>query len=152
MAELAELSLLEFKLVKAIHLARSISEDASIFEQAAEHVPDLERQIARAGQIIDARALSSDEASAYINDVLVELKGENADSEAFTTRRSPAAENSPMNSDAEISLLPGGSDTTSVKNGSDVSVADGMAILNITGVKKEKKDEEEFPDFDEQED
>jgi hypothetical protein len=39
-----------------------------------------------------------------------------------------------------------------VKNGSDVSVADGMAILNITTVKKEKKDEEEFPDFDEQED
>ena len=152
MAELAELSLLEFKLVKAIHLARSIAEDASIFEQAAEHVPDLERQIARAGLVIDARALSSDEASAYINDVLVELKGENADSEAFTTCRSPAAENSPMNSDAEISLLPGGSDTTSVKNGSDVSVADGMAILNITGVKKEKNDEEEFPDFDEQED
>jgi hypothetical protein len=139
-------------LVKAIHLARSISEDASIFEQAAEHVPDLEHQIARAGLVIDSRALSSDEASAYINDMLVELKGENADIEAFTTRRSPAAENSPMNSDAEISLLPGGSDTTSVKNGSDVSVADGVAILNITGVKKEKNDEEEFPDFDEQED
>ena len=89
MAELAELSLVEFRLVKAIHSARSVSKDASIFEQAAEHVPDLEHQIARAGLVIDSRALSSDEASAYINDVLVELKGENADIEAFTTRRSP---------------------------------------------------------------
>jgi len=147
MAELAELSLDDFKMVKAIYLAKKLGEDTSMFEQSVEHLGDLPEQVARAGLIIDSRGISDDEARAYVHDMLLEMKATDmVPNDAYTTRRSPAAEYSPMNSDAEISLLPGGSDTTSVKNGSDVSVADGMEILNI---KEEQQDiNGDLPDFD----
>jgi len=141
MAELAELSLPEFKMVKAIYLGKKLGEDTSVFEQSVEHLADLPEQLARSGLVIDSRGLSDDEARAYVHDMLLEMKATDlADNGAFTTRRSP---NSSLESGANLPSLHAGSETTSGRDGSDISAADAMSDLKLITVK-----EEELPDFD----
>ena len=140
MAELAELSLDDFKMVKAIYLAKKLGEDTSMFEQSVEHLGDLPEQVARAGLIIDSRGLSDDEARAYVHDMLLEMKATDmVPNDAYTTRRSP---NSSIGSDASLPSLHCGSETTSGRNGSDVNIEDAMKNQNSITVK-----EESLPDF-----
>ena len=110
MAELAELSLDDFKMVKAIYLAKKLGEDTAMFEQSVEHLGDLPEQVARAGLIIDSRGISDDEARAYVHDMLLEMKATDmVANDAYTTRRSP---NSSIGSDASLPSLHCGSETT----------------------------------------
>ncbi len=140
MAELAELSLDDFKMVKAIYLAKKLREDTAMFEQSVEHLGDLPEQVARAGLIIDSRGLSDDEARAYVHDMLLEMKATDmVPNDAYTTRRSP---NSSIGSDASLPSLHCGSETTSGRNGSDVNIEDAMKNQNSITVK-----EESLPDF-----
>ena len=140
MAELAELSLDDFKMVKAIYLAKKLGEDTAMFEQSVEHLGDLPEQVARAGLIIDSRGLSDDEARAYVHDMLLEMKATDmVPNDAYTTRRSP---NSSIGSDASLPSLHCGSETTSGRNGSDVNIEDAMKNQNSITVK-----EESLPDF-----
>ena len=127
MAELAELSLQEFKMVKAIYLGKKLGEDTSVFEQSVEHLAHLPEQLARAGLVIDSRGLSDDEARAYVQDMLVEMKATDLDdNDAFITRRSP---NSSMEAGTSRPSLHAGSETTSGRNGSDVSIDMVAAVI-----------------------
>ena len=140
MAELAELSLDDFKMVKAIYLAKKLGEDTAMFEQSVEHLGDLPEQVARAGLIIDSSGISDDEARAYVHDMLLEMKATDmVPNDAYTTRRSP---NSSIGSDASLPSLHCGSETTSGRNGSDVNIEDAMKNQNSITVK-----EESLPDF-----
>ena len=90
------------------------------------------------------RSASSDIAAAYAANAGGQHAGEIAEGNtdnAFVNRRSPSPEGDGSN--GLRSPLHVGSDSSSRSgNESDVSVTDGMDILNITGVKKEKHDKE----------
>jgi hypothetical protein len=71
--------------------------------------------------------------------------------DAFTSRRSPCSSHEDAPSVDAAPRNP--STTTDGRDGSDVSVADAMETqLHVVAGKEENKDEEEFPDFEEQED
>ena len=155
MAGEEEISLVNFKMLKALCLSIRLGKDGTKFRDAVAGLTDVDACLARVNDIVGRHEISDGEANAYIEDMLEDMGiPETAVKDEPPSPSLPdfGHYRSPCSSPASAASMPAApknpSITTDGRDGSDVSVADALHDMQI----KEKKDEEEFPDFDEQED
>ena len=144
-----EISLVNFKMLKALCLSIRLGKDGTKFRDAVTGLTDVDACLARVNEIVGRHEISDGEANAYIEDMLEDMgipetavKDEPPSPSLpdFGHYRSPCS--SPASADSVPAAPKNPSITTDGRDGSDVSVADALHDMQI----------KEFPDFDMQED
>ena len=140
MAGEEEISLVNFKMLKALCLSIRLGKDGTQFRNAVAGLADVDACLARVNDIVGRHEISDGEANAYIEDMLEDMgipetavKDEPPSPSLpdFGHYRSPCS--SPASADPKNPSI-----TTDGRNGSDVSVADALHDMQI---------EDELPDF-----